>query len=381
MGDGETDGASGVGDLRTLLAERVRAVTRAAVRSGGRVDAEEIEALARLARLAEIARAAEPPARPRRWPMVALVLASVGAASALVFLPMPATDIELSAAVSAVRFESAARQTLTDATALASLGAAGFRSLDVPPACVRGGGVAPTLDGAPARLSVETARTRRGTLALEPLTLPAGAAVGLQHLDRPQQYRISLGGLTRPTAANVQGPIRLVVSGGGTALLDCATPRPIVMHPAPDVDLDLSFLDALPGALQLRVRQLALARREDDPGPGGTGSRLVSTVLSGTLYFLFNGTERKLRPGEMLRFARSDGDIRTLRWERDHIVLDFRGRVRGLTTGWDDGSRSLMPSPLDWLRASQGDLAVIWGATLYVMGFAAAALRWWRNPQ
>ena len=74
------------------------------------------------------------------------------------------------------------------------------------------------------------------------------------------------------------------------------------------------------------------------------------------------------------------GEIRTLRWNEDHLALDFQGRVRGMSTGRGGSRRSLMPSPMDWLRASQGDVAVIWGGALYAIACALAVLRWWRNP-
>ncbi len=381
MGREAPDGSDPAVQLQRLLAERTRSLAETAVRSGGDVGTEEVAALDRLARLADIARSLTPAARPRRWPVVALAVAGLVVVSALVFAPMPATDVELSAIVSGVRFELAAPQTLTDATSLAALGAAGLQRIDVPSSCVRGAPLPASLDGAPVRLSAGGGGAARGSLALAALALPAGSVVRVHHAERPREYRFSLEGPARPVNATVHGPIRLTVSGGPDAIVDCATPRPVVLAGGPEgLDLDLAFLDPLPSRRELRVRQLALQRVEGSRGQGVPADRPVSTVVSGTLYFQFNGAERKLRPGEAIRFAASEGEIRTLRWNEDHLALDFHGRVRGMSTGRGDSRRSLMPSPMDWLRASQGDVAVIWGGALYAIGCALAVLRWWRNP-
>jgi len=366
--------------LQRLLDERVRSLTETAVQSRGDVGAEEVAALDRLARLADIARSLTSSVRPLRWPVVALAVVGL-VVSALVFAPMPATDVELSAVVSGVRFELAVAQTLTDATSLDALGAAGLHRIEIPSSCVRGARVPVSLEGAPVRLSAEGRGAARGRLALSALTLPVGTVVRVHHAERPREYRVSLGAVTRALNATVHGPIRLTVSGGPDVIVDCATPRLVALVGGPDgLDLDLAFLDSLPTRRQLRVRQLVLQRVEGGRGHGAPADRPVSTLVSGTLYFQLNGAERKLRAGEMIRFAASEGEIRTLRWAADHLDLDFHARVRGMTTGQGDGHRSLMPSPMDWLRATQGDVAMIWSAALSVIGCALTVFRWWRNP-
>jgi hypothetical protein len=366
--------------LRRLLAARARSLAAEALRTGGDVPAADVEALARLARLAEIARSAEPRPRPRRWPVVVLGAMSLLIVSILVFAPMPATTIELSTTVSGLGFELAEPQLLVDAVEVTALGASGLSRIDVPPSCLPPGRPVLPADTSRLRLSVESL-ARPGQVALGALTLPAGASVRVHQGDRPNAYRITLAGLAEPVPVSVHRRVSLVLAGQPEVVLDCVTPRAVTLVPASgDVDLDLELRQARPRATRLRVRQLALTRVETNPAVAGGARRVVSTVLGGGIYFEFNGEERRLRAGEDIRFAGSEGEIRSLRWTDEHLVLEFRGRVRDMRTGGEDHRRSLMPSPLERLRASQGDLAVIWGGTLYVMGLVLAVLRWWRNP-
>jgi hypothetical protein len=92
-----------------------------------------------------------------------------------------------------------------------------------------------------------------------------------------------------------------------------------------------------------------------------------------------NGDTRQLRSGEPLRFGESNGEIRTVRLEPDHLSLSFHGWVRGMQTGSEETPRSLMPTWLEWLRARHG-LTLLWGTTAYVFGLATAAVRWLKVP-
>ena len=62
-----------------------------------------------------------------------------------------------------------------------------------------------------------------------------------------------------------------------------------------------------------------------------------------------NGRAQQLRPGELLRFQRAEGEIRTAELKRDAIALQFRASVVGMTTGSLDDPSSLMPTWLEWL--------------------------------
>jgi hypothetical protein len=119
----------------------------------------------------------------------------------------------------------------------------------------------------------------------------------------------------------------------------------------------------------LRIDQLQDAER--------TLVRRVSTILSGTLYLeSLNGLVRPLRPAEAIQFDRSYGEIRTLGFHDGHLVVNFHGRVHGMTTGTGESRRSLMPTYLEWLQARHG-LSLLWGTTLYLFALIVGVIRWW----
>jgi hypothetical protein len=67
--------------------------------------------------------------------------------------------------------------------------------------------------------------------------------------------------------------------------------------------------------------------------------------------------------------------VRALQVERDHLSLQFHGRVTGMETGGEGNRRSLMPSYLEWLYARRG-LELLWATALYLFGLSAGVLGW-----
>lgn len=109
--------------------------------------------------------------------------------------------------------------------------------------------------------------------------------------------------------------------------------------------------------------------------------RRVSTVLSGMLYLAeLDNQEYMLRTGEELQFKESYGLIRILSLEEDQLSLQFHGRVRGLTTGWEDSRKNLMPNYLEWLSARHS-LALLWSTTISLFLLFLGILRWWRKTE
>jgi hypothetical protein len=85
-----------------------------------------------------------------------------------------------------------------------------------------------------------------------------------------------------------------------------------------------------------------------------------------------------LREGEDLRFNLSDGQIRTLKLDKNQLILKFHGHVGGMTTGWEKIRVNLMPTWLAWLRARHG-LGLLWGTTLFLFGLINRIIRWWKG--
>jgi hypothetical protein len=88
-----------------------------------------------------------------------------------------------------------------------------------------------------------------------------------------------------------------------------------------------------------------------------------------------NGRAQQLRPGELLRFQRAEGEIRTAELKRDAIALQFHGSVVGMTTGSLNDPSSLMPTWLEWL-AERKTLYLFWGTAVYLFGLAVVIMRW-----
>ena len=160
---------------------------------------------------------------------------------------------------------------------------------------------------------------------------------------------------------------------------DFASPRPVLLQAAPGlVDIDLTLADISHAAFvpQLQASDLSFSRIDEFHAEDQTLVRRLSTILSGTVYFeALNGLAYQLRPGR-LSVSAHRGLIRTLELHEDQIVVKFRGRVRGMRTGWGGAQRSLMPTYLAWLKARHG-LYLLWGTTLYLFGLIASLLRWW----
>ncbi len=371
--------------LRDLLVREAKAVSEDAIQADGQVSAERVEALERLARLVEIHGNAQPSPPRKRWPLAAALGGTLLIASLLLFSRVSETEIELDLSLSEATFVLPRPQVLTDVMSLSALGISGLREVRLPR--VREGvPQTPPPSERPAsaiRLSVASEGERQGTITLATLPLPAKTRVRLHRTEVPHQYRVSLEGPGLDLRVNVNGPVRIGLSGTSPQQLDFTSPKSILLRPSSDeIDLDLTLPGPSRGAFsrQLLVTDLSFLRIDSFTDLDRTIVRPVSTLLSGTLYLeSLNGRSVLFRPGEALHFEDVRGEIRTLQLHDDRIALKFHGRVRGMSVGWGDSRRSFMPTYLEWLRARHG-LSLLWGSTLYVFGLIVGVLRWWRIP-
>ena len=371
--------------LREMLHRRARAVGEQTVEAG-EVSREQLEDLERLARLVAIGEAARRRPAPRRWPLAAGLGLTLLIVSVLLFARTRETEIELDLDLSEASFVSSQAQILADAMGIAALGVSGLREIQIPRARDR---AAQTLTAGAAeadlgvRLSVAPEGARQGTVTLATLSLPAGTRVWLRPADAPRQYRLSLRGPDLLLRAEVSGVVNVGTAGAAAEPLDFGAPKAILLRPGSGgVDIDVTLIESprAPFSPQLRAEGVSLFRIEQFSDAERTLVRPLSTIRSGTLYLeSLNGQERRLRPGEGLRFGWSHGEIRTLELRDGGVGLRFHGRVRDMTSGSGDTRRSLMPTYLEWLQARHG-LSLLWGTTLYVFGLVMAALRWWRTP-
>jgi hypothetical protein len=365
--------------IRELLRQESTALA-AKVVSGETLAAEEISALDLLARLIEIRNSTEPPRR--NWWAGGMLACTLVIVSLLLFARVPETDVELDLTVSGLRFVLAREQVIAGAMRVSQLGASGLGEVQLPAEAAPH----PRSDQSPSagrsgiRVSVNESAKRPGVATLAPLALCAGTAVGLQPLDGPREYALSIHAPGTAMRADVNGTVNLALAGFAPWDVEFRPPRPILLRAGPnDVDLNVTFPASTPSPFspQLSIRDLSLFRIDEFTEGNRSLVRRTSTVLSGTLFLeSINGEERKVRPGEALQFEKSDGEIRELRLSDSGIGLRYRGRVRGMMIGSGEGLRSLMPTYLEWLRARHG-LSLLWGTAVYLFGFIAGALKWW----
>jgi hypothetical protein len=368
-------------ELRNLVRARAKALRAEAIRSGGSIPHEQLEELQRLASLAGIYDAAQPVPPRKRWPLIALFTFTLVLVSILLFVRRRSTEIELDLHVTELGFVLPERQLLNEPLGLAALGISGLKEIQLPRG--RSSEAATLTSGrefeSGINFEVATENQSRGEVGLPELILPAGTHLSFKKTDLPGQYRWALQGTGFDLRADVVGPVRVDPQGGAERQLTFLSPKPVIFEPqSNDVNLELTFL-VLPQKLSpvpRNVRDLSLLRIENRRGPDGLPVRRVSTILSGSIYFEeLNGQERKLRPGEEIRFEHSQGEIESLELKDDGVVFQFRGRVLGMTAGSAESSRSLMPTWLDWLKARRG-LYLLWGSAVYLFGLIAGVLRW-----
>jgi hypothetical protein len=347
---------------------------------GESIPADLVDALNRLARLIEIRDAAAP--RRRAWWAAGTFSGALIIVSVLLFARVAETDIEVDLLVSGLRFATASDQLVAGALRVSSLGASRLREIRVPSPT---GPDEDTVqsdagDQAAVRISPDAGAKPPGTVAFAPLVLPAGASVALRTAESPREFVLSFQASGQELRADVEGAVSVGVAGSPPKVIKFTSPKPIMLRTgSADVDLALTFpsVPQTPLAPQLSVSGLSFSRVDQFLDGGRSLVRRVSTVLSGTLFLeSLDGEKFPLRPAEELQFAESSGEIRELRLEDNQIAVRYHGRVRGMTTGSGEGHRSLMPTYLEWMRARHG-LSLFWGATLYLTGLIAGALRWW----
>jgi len=373
-----------VSSLRTSLHEQAKAASEEAVRNGGQVSAEHLEALTRLQRLTEIAEAARPAPPRKRLVLPAVLVGSLVVASVLLFVHLRSAEVEVDVAVSELAFGLEADATLAPGMNLVSIGVSGPQKVDLtdlPTSEGRSAGVPGEFNHIGLRVAEKSANT---SITLRSFPLRAGTKVRLEAIA-PNTYRLTLNtpkGTSAEIPLSCQGQVQVALSGVPAKQYQFPFPTALNSQTTSDqVVLDLTFPDNTKFALtpQLQVSNLSFVHVEQNAER--TGVRYISSILSGVLYLdSLNGEQRTLRTGEALLFPGSQGEMRKISLQDGSISAQFQGDVQRMTTGSHNTRVSLMPSLLEWLRARHG-LYLLWGTALYLFGILGGVLRWLRVLQ
>jgi len=322
-------------------------------------------------------------ATPNRWLPALVFFATLVIASVLLFVRVSTTPIELSGTFTGLGFVSARQQPLGGPFRVSALAVAGVKGVQLPEEIAR------AADATALRVAVDepVAGIAPGSIVVDRIMVPEGTQVVVTRTNVPGQYRLSLRGAA-PGAiavhADVMGPLSFAPSTAARTTTVLRAPRAVdVTSSSGALDLDFTLAQEEPASRweQVDVRELRLYRVEDLQDGARPLARPLSSIQSGSLYFeALGGTERKLRPGELLRFGASAGTLLTLDLRHGEIAATFQGEVREMRTGSGDEPQSLMPTLLEWLRKRQA-LSLLWGTALYLSGIALTLRRWWRKPE
>jgi hypothetical protein len=369
-------------ELRQLLRDRSLAVADA-IRSGAPIAPEEIEVLERLTRLVAADDAAPPARRRPAWPVALLLGATLLVVSTLLFARVRATEIEMELDASELTFTLARQDVLLRNVMVDNLAVSGLDRIALPLELERAFGNGTDDPDLAISLQVVQPEQSDASITIGALAPPPATAVRLRLVDAGE-YRLSMHSPEFGLRVDVVGQVIVAVSGSGRQQVDLPVPEPITLiaDSSGIVDLDITFRDLARQniAVQVPVRELGFMRMDEFGARDVQLVRPLSTILSGTLYFeSLNGVAHTVRPGERLRFAKAEGEIRSLRLHEDRLSILWAGRVSGMHTGSDDRPRNLMPTWLDWLRARHG-LSLLWGTTLYLFGIFLGVWRWLRTP-
>lgn len=370
--------------IQSLLHQLTRNLSEEALQSDKPISESKLEKLERLVRLVEIQKAAKHPSPQVRWLGISLLAVTLTIVSLLLFARVASTEIELDVSLSEVSFRLPEQQVLTEEMQLSSLGVSGIKEMQLPRSENREAQVFHTRNDSEAaiRLAPKITNQQGGSVTLGAIILPAGAHISLSPMEIPQQYRLSLKGANLELRAGVSGLIEMGRPGKPPEQVNFLSPKSVIFSAgSEEINLDINLLAGTKNAFpqQLLADSLSLSRIEEHVNGEHTIVRRISTILDGALYFeALEGKERRLRPGQEIRFESSEGEIRTLALKEDHIAFAFHGRVRGMTTGGDKNQISLMPTYLEWLSARHG-LTLLWGTSLYVFGIILSVIRWWRT--
>lgn len=366
--------------LRDLLTGKTTQLADESLKSKGSVNSEELKEVENLSRLIKVYEAQHPPEPPKRWPVALVLVGTLAVLSFLLFARVPETEIELDIQLTEAGFTLTQRQMLTNAWEIETLGLSGLREAQVPRSSQLPRQNFEADQNSGLSLLLANGAKTQGSLTLSAITLLPGTAVTVQP-KKANQYRLSFKGTPLNLQASVFGNIDLSVAGDTAQALEFTSPRPVdMLADSQQVDLDITEPEQStyqPFSSQIQVQKLSFSRIFYYADEQSSIVKRLSTILSGKLYFeSLKGQERLLRPSEDLRFAFSEGEIRSLRWQDDQLHLQFHGTVKGMTVGADETQRSLMPTYLEWLSARHG-LSLLWGSTLYMFGIIMGILRWW----
>ena len=324
--------------------------------------------------------------RRRRWLLSWVIAGTLAILTLLLFARVPATEVELELVASEIEFTVPTRQVVIDGMPLVTLGIAGIARIEAPtddrerPLVADLAGDPPDAVRFVAGPGATNGSGAAGSVTLAELVVPANTTLRLGVEDTGVSHRVGLRGAGVFVPVTLQGSVSVGTSQSPADERTYASPRLVSMFAAGDeIVMDLGLPDTGRDAFApvIDVNRLSASRINQHVDATGSVVRRVSTIRSGTVYLTsLDDRERKLRTGEVLVLSGVHGEIASLNFTDAGVAVHFRGRVRGMTVGWGEHPRSLMPTWLEWFLAQHG-LTLFWGSAIYFLGVMTTLMRLW----
>lgn len=373
--------------LRELLRNKLVLLNAEALKNGGEIPEEQLASVERMARAARLGSEINPVSK--RLPLFLALASALSAVSMLLLIRVPETEIELNAEVSEFAFTLPIQQPLISRVGVTTVGISGLSAIRLSPEVIPGLTSHQSGTDATAIQLKNSSNSGASAINLAAVIPPQGTRVWLRSMQLPHTFRLSfkpakqsvdialradLRGLLEVAAPGVLNRPHQYDFGDTGATMECETNADMMdMDFTPDKNNDFRFYPQVP------AENLTLSRIVEFALPEKSVVESISTLLNGTLYMeSLNGDKYELKPGERLEFASSIGTIETVKLQDDRILLKFRARVKGMSTGGPRMRRDLMPSLLQWLKARQ-PLSLMWGATLFLYGVIVSVFRWYQK--
>jgi hypothetical protein len=366
--------------LAGLLSEKLELLCKEARENRGEVSSRSLRKLENLQHLLSIKKSSDPRVHQRRIRVAAILSAGLLLFSLLLFTPVKRTEIEGNLTLSDFRFVSTSTLPLTGSLEVSELAAFGLSEMNLPRS--RGysqEAVISSDDTAFVRLTPQHAPAAEGRVTLGSVDLSEGTEVAIDLTKASHGLHISLFGKPTSIAVNVSGTIETAFPQSTPSVRDFSRPKSVALKTGRGhAGMDLTFpqKDCTSLASQLPAKDLTFHTIDESFNGRGIAAKETSAILTGSLSFeSIGGKTQALRSYEQLRLKEFNGIIRSIDVCQNGLNLRFAGTVHGMTLGYGQNKRSLMPSWLDWLQAQHG-LWLLWGTTAYLVGLLLGILQW-----
>lgn len=310
--------------------------------------------------------------RAKRHAAIVVFLVALGLASVLGWSRIGRMEVELDVKASELSFEARAVQASTSHLALRYFGLVEPAARVVWPASRSNPRRVLTNE----RIALRSAPGETGEIFLHGIEFPA-QSVRLRNVAA-SVFELEVTGVSRDVLLTLRGSMQC--PGSRDEICDFDRPRTVVVTPRDGrLRMEFEIMDApVTFATRVVATNLDFSHVYQSAPETTALLRRASTVQSGRIYFeSLNGEELALRSFQRLDLAGVDGVIRRLDLGPDGITVNYIGRVTGMKTGVRSAERNLMPTYLTWLRERRA-LALIWGATLFLVGLAETVAKLWR---